>query len=380
MRRFRWVALGLALAGLGCAAADDGDGAEVAEDELRAVTVRVETGEDGAVSLADSPRLKSRARGALACTERFEASGRVRYGCARGGEWVEIISKGPGKALLLHKVDGRASDKRAFYTCEGAAGAGPLPTSMRCAPATLRDRGGNGGLSSPFDSTVPGISIPNTHVVGSEGTPGRDLVLRGMAPRSAEQFDELFSADVGAFLIFKNATGRHDDVAEEMGVLSARGVPAARVLHVPFQWKDVNGFEEPCRQVVSALAFVRDNAAAGRKTFFHCTVGEDRTGLLAAVRRLTTEADLGAERAWDEEMCERGYGAGNPLKPVFVTRTLATSLAPLYRKMAYLAKAGRLAALDPAVCATDPSREPGFEAAAAPAPRLSCGTSTAFEP
>ncbi|MEZ4263375.1 MAG: tyrosine-protein phosphatase [Polyangiaceae bacterium] len=376
LRPFAAALCASALLAVGCASAAPADDADVSEDELRPVTLRVEVDAQGGVTLDDSPRFKSRARGGLTCSERFELDGRVRYGCSRGEEWLEIIAKEPGRALVMHKAAGRGSDKRAFFACSGSAGQGALPERMRCSPAPLRDRGGNGGLSSPFDSTVDGISIPNTHAVGLAG----GSLLRGMAPRSPAQFDELIAADVGAVLIFKNATGRGDEIGDERDAFVARGVPGARVLHVPFQWKDLGGFREPCEQTVSALKFVADNLAAGRKTFFHCTVGEDRTGLLAAVRRLTTEDGLAADRAWDEEMCERGYGAGNPLKPSFVVRTLATNLAPLYRKMAYLAVKGRLDTLDASVCQTDPTSEPDFEATAVARARLECGTSTRFEP
>jgi hypothetical protein len=377
LRPFAAALCASALLALGCASAAPAEDADVTEDELRPVTLRVEVDAQGAVTLDDSPRFKSRARGGLTCSERFELDGRLRYGCARGGEWLEIIAKEPGRALVMHKAAGRGSDKRAFFTCTGSAGQGALPDRMRCSPTPLRDRGGNGGLSSPFDSTVAGISIPNTHPVGEAGA---GLLLRGMAPRSPAQFDELLAADVGAVLIFKNATGRGDEIGDERDAFVARGIAAGRVLHVPFQWKDLGPFREPCEQTVAALKFVADNLASGRKTFVHCTVGEDRTGLLSAVRRLTTEDGLSADRAWDEEMCERGYGAGNPLKPSFVVRALATNLAPLYRKMAYLAAKGRLDTLDAAACQTDPSSEPDFEATAVPPARLECGTSTRFEP
>ena len=104
-----------------------------------------------------------------------------------------------------------------------------------------------------------------------------------MAPGAPEDFDALFKADVGAVLIFKNATTGGHDVDDEIATLRERGLPAGQVAHIPFKWKDIGPFKEPCAQVVDALKFIDTNLAAGKKTLFHCTVGEDRTGFLAAM-------------------------------------------------------------------------------------------------
>ena len=151
---------------------------------------------------------------------------------------------------------------------------------------------------------------------------------------------------------------------------------------IPFKWKDIGAFAEPCKQTIEGLKFIASNTAAGKKTFFHCTVGEDRTGLLAAMHRLVSEPTLGADKAWDQEMCERGYGSGNPLKPAFVTSALDHALTPLYRKLAWMVATGKIRAnqLDPAVCSADPEGDAAFAANALPLTRLQCGTSTRFEP
>jgi hypothetical protein len=321
---------------------------------------------DSATEVNDAPRLVPGAEGPLACAaERFRVDGRERVTCKRGQEQLEVIFRGD-QALLVHKPK-RTADKETFFACK------PQGASLSCKVAELRERPDHGGgLVSPFDSTVPGLTIPNSHVVGKDPN-----LLRSMAPGTPEEFDQLFAADVGAVLVFKNATTQGHDVDEEIATLRERGIPASRVAHIPFKWKDIGPFREPCEQTIEALAFLKKNLAAGRKTLFHCTVGEDRTGFLAAMHRLVTEkAD--AVETWGAEMCERGYGAGNPLKPGFVLGKLEDSLGPLYRKMAYLAAKGELDALDPSVCASDPEEEADF-AEVAP-PRLSCGTSTLFVP
>lgn len=201
-----------------------------------------------------------------------------------------------------------------------------------------------------------------------------------MAPRSDAEMQQLIDAGIGAVLIFKNQTGTGTDVADELAKLGTLGIPASRAKNIPFAWKDLPNYQDPCTQTVEALEFIKTNLAANKKTFFHCTVGEDRTGLLAAVHRMLTEPNLDAGAAWDGEMCDRGYGAGNPLKPAFVKDKLEDGLKPLYRKLAYLAKKGALDSLDTNVCATDPSEDADFETKALPLDRLRCGTSTMYSP
>ncbi len=370
----RWLAkIALSCALLSACAVSEGSPEEPSsDDEIRALSVTI-GGSTDAPTIDDRPRLKPRARGALACDEKLEIDGRVRLTCARGSESLEVIlRRSEGEAVLVHRAEGRTSDRRTFFTCSISG-----TSKLACTKPAPHAGGGEGGLASPFASTVAGIDIPNTHEVGAGG-----MLLRGMAPRSAQDFDQLLAAGVGAVLIFKNQTGVGSDVADEMTTLRARGLADARVTNIPFKWKDLPGFHEPCTQAVQGLKFIATNLAAGKKTFFHCTVGEDRTGLLAAVHRLVTEPGLDAGAAWDREMCERGYGAGNPEKPAFVIGKLEHGLKPLYRKLAYLVAKGRLRAdaLDESVCATDPEGAPDFADAALPLDRLACGTSTLFEP
>jgi hypothetical protein len=191
-----------------------------------------------------------------------------------------------------------------------------------------------------------------------------------MEPRTPEQFDELRAAGVERVLIFKNTTG-HDDVGEE---IAAWGLPEGDVLHVPFQWKDLDGFTTPCEQTLQALRFIEESEAAEQTVFFHCTVGEDRTGYLAAVRAVLDGED--ARAAFDGDMCEHGYASGNPQKPGFVLGKLEDGLTPLYRSMAYLIAQGVLTdRLESAACAAQPEVPEDFMPDA-----LVCGTSTTLVP
>lgn len=328
-------------------------------------------GSADAPELADSPKLTSGASGALVCGDRFEQNGRVRFACKRGAELGEVILDGAAKkAVVVYRPLGRGVDKRSVYTCT-STGDAALP-KLQCTPKRPTTHGG-GGLASPFAPTVPGISIPNAHLVG-----GNPNLIRGMAPRDDAQYVELEAAGVDAVLIFKNATTAADEVKTEIDRLVAdHGVKDGDAIGIPFKWKDIGPFKAPCEQTVSALDFIAARLAENKKTYFHCTVGEDRTGTLAALERLAAEPDLTPERAWDEEMCERGYGSGNPLKPSAVTKALEDSLKPLYRKLSWLQKKGKL---DAAACNADPTGDAAFEREAVPLDRLVCGTSTRFEP
>ena len=66
---------------------------------------------------------------------------------------------------------------------------------------------------------------------------------------------------------------------------------------------------------------------------------------------------------FNDEMCERGYSAGNPQKPfAAVVKEVDTDLTPLFLKMAFKIKQGELSptSLDESVCDTDPESDPAF--------------------
>lgn len=350
-----------------------------AEDELRELSLKIVG--SGGLHVDDRPALEQGASGSLACDEasRFVQGSRERITCTRGRELLEVIAdKTTKKAVVLHRPKGTSTDTRTFFTCTTSGnGPGDLPANLSCSKKTPTSGSGNGGLSSPFAPTAAGIGIPNAHAVGAGA-----LLLRGMAPRDDADYTDLLNAGVAAVLVFKNQTGTGHDVADEMQELKDRGLAASRVVNIPFQWKDLGSFQQTCEQTVEGMKFIATNVAAGKKTFFHCTVGEDRTGLLAAAHRLTTEPGLGADKAWDEEMCERGYGGGNPLKPAFVKGQLEGGLTPFYQKISWMIATGKIssASLSTAACANDPASDPAFAAAAIPRARLKCGTSTLFQP
>lgn len=206
-------------------------------------------------------------------------------------------------------------------------------------------------LISPFASTVPEISIPNTHLVAR----GAGFLLRGMAPHTPKDIEELGKYGVTDVLIFRNDVAGEKGIQEELELFSRHG--KATVVHqIPFRWKDAVGFSEACQQSVRALKLLRDiHKTNGRGLFFHCTVGEDRTGYLAGLYRVIFEKKVATD-VFQNEMCEKGFAEGDPHKPKHVVDAIHSNITPLYFKMVSLFETGRLKAesLDESSCANEP--------------------------
>jgi protein-tyrosine phosphatase len=348
------LVLGLAVLGAPACVADSTDVASSESDLTQSLTLRfVDT--DGTLSMRASGRR-------LECVERFEGLAGERITCERDGETVQAIVKYDGQSVIAVQDLNR---ERGYYACTPTGDVQGLPAKMACQRTTIQPRG-TGGLSSPFDPTVDGLDVPNTHWVDDS-----EMVLRGMEPRTAEQYDELRALGVERVLIFKNNTAT-TDVGEE---IAEWDMPEGDVLQVPFRWKDLEGFQTTCAQTLEALRFIHASEEAGQKTFLHCTVGEDRTGYLAALYGMIFEG-VAARDAFEDDMCERGYSSGNPQKPWFVVSALRKEVTPLYRAMAYLVEQGTLDGdLDDAACASEPVVPDDYLSDS-----LTCGVSTTLVP
>lgn len=209
-----------------------------------------------------------------------------------------------------------------------------------------------------FESTVPGITIANTHLLDAPH------VLRGSQPLA--KVAELRDYRVTDVLIFKNPTKgpqnesteptdlacapekRANEIIAERCELKAQGI---RSEHIPFRWKELASNEVACRQLIAGLSWIAQVRARGGVAFFHCTVGEDRTGMLAGLWRMLDDGYT-RERAWREEMCPNGYADGNRIKPAAVATAIHGELTPLFYAIARKIKQGKLslANLDPEVC------------------------------
>lgn len=217
-------------------------------------------------------------------------------------------------------------------------------------------------LISPFPPDKGlGIDIHNTHLVAN----GESLVLRGQRPMSAYYVKQLTDQGISQVLIFRNNVPGEDTVAEERLWLEEN--PKIKAIYeIPFKWKDITNFQEACEQTMEALRIMKNSTIkkdAG--LFFHCTVGEDRTGYLAGLYRMIFEKKT-AEDVFQNEMCRWGYADGNSkarginIKPPFVVEAIHEAITPTFAKMAAMIKAGKITAdnLDEGVCAKEPKLRP----------------------
>lgn len=205
----------------------------------------------------------------------------------------------------------------------------------------------------PSFAAIEGISIANAHIVTSTD---QSAVVRGRAPKNAAEMTELINAGVSEFLIFKNDT--KGEVAKEQAQLLKLGIPAQNITHIPFLWKDIHDFKSACSMTVQALQVIENAVQASRNIYFHCTVGEDRTGYLAGLWGIWTSVYESETHALNEEMCPRGYEAGNPGKPYKnVVSKIRETLTPTYLKMAQILSAAKARGqvLDLSMCDLEPT-------------------------
>lgn len=177
-----------------------------------------------------------------------------------------------------------------------------------------------------FTSTVNGVTIANAH----ELTHKVGRVIRGSEPKGKLQ--ELFDINVTDVVLFKNDV--KGEVKSEEAQLMKAGFTNDQIKSIPFPWKDITNQVKVCEQALDALNFVLTVAQDKKRTvFFHCTAGEDRTGLLAGIFRMAYDGWT-MEKAYKQEMCERGFAYGNPKKPVLVSKTVHDGLGVVFQKMA----------------------------------------------
>lgn len=199
----------------------------------------------------------------------------------------------------------------------------------------------------------PGLSIPNAHIIYDDG---QSQIIRGKAPTNQKQIQELIDFGVSDFLIFKIDT--KGEVAKEIQTLLKKGIRQESITHLAFPWKDVRDFTEACTMTLQALQVMQAAVQNGRNLYLHCTAGEDRTGYLAGLFGLWAGTYSDEVEALKEELCARGYEAGNPGKPYRdVVEKIRETLTPTYLKMAKILieakEAGR--PLDTSACDREPT-------------------------
>lgn len=195
---------------------------------------------------------------------------------------------------------------------------------------------------------IPGISIPNTHYVGKGAAETK--VIRGAQPASF--VSDLKKLGVTDVLIFKRQTGT--EVHQEIKALTQPNfgfrkvdtqqnlTPGKHVYHVPALWRGIQNYQLACEQLLDALrVLLQAERNPDRRIFFHCTSGEDRTGLLAGLYKMVNEGWT-KEQAFSNEMCNRGYEQGNPDKEEPVVAAIRKELTPLFLVLARKIEKGEI--------------------------------------
>ncbi len=197
-------------------------------------------------------------------------------------------------------------------------------------------------LQSSIPSTFTEIEIPNSHLVVGEN------VIRGMAPRNQKDLEDLINIGVEKFLLFKIDT--NGDIAREIDNLLSLGVQKKNILHLAFPWKDITDYAPVCEMTIDALNMIKAADVARKKIFFHCTVGEDRTGYLAGLYQLYSGSEQSLEEVFQGELCDKGYEAGNPKKIYSVVKQVRESLTPAFIGMSELISQNKGKKLTKSLC------------------------------
>lgn len=164
-------------------------------------------------------------------------------------------------------------------------------------------------------------------------------VSRSGAPTS--QVANLVARGFTEVLIIKTETG--NQVSREIAMWKAAGFSDSQIHHIPMDWTERQSANGYCHALVKALkVLVRIEASENRsRILFHCTAGEDRTGALAGLYQMLMRG-WSLEKSFSEELCARGYEAGDDNKPEAVVLTIRKGLTPAFVRLGTLIQRGVL--------------------------------------
>lgn len=232
---------------------------------------------------------------------------------------------------------------------------------------------GRPNLVSPFRSQVKGLDLPNAHwLVEPLAGAQRSGVMRGMNPQIPADYEQLKKANVKRVLIFKEFSDSAAGTLEaEMQSLASIGIERELVTKIDFPYHGFKSYQRGCEMIIQGLNVIKAAQIAKETILFHCTVGEDRTGVLSGLFKLFQHKALDVADVFETQMCEYGYERGNPFKPANVNANIKNDLTRLFMFVASKIKALRpRATLDAAAICSDANETvPALDAP-------SCETST----
>ncbi|MGE3611330.1 MAG: tyrosine-protein phosphatase [Bacteriovoracaceae bacterium] len=185
-----------------------------------------------------------------------------------------------------------------------------------------------GELISPIPSTFLEVSTPNTHIVDKTES---SYILRGSTPKNKDDIQSLITFGVKKIIILKNQT--RNEVDEEIKDIQSLGFEKNNIIHLPLKWRDFFLLKTQCELSLQALKEIKAALELKQSLYFHCTVGEDRTGHLSALWKFYRNPTHSAEELFLSEMCAYGFEAKNPNKPMKNVNDIRAFLTPLYFRM-----------------------------------------------
>lgn len=214
-----------------------------------------------------------------------------------------------------------------------------------------------GGRSMvPFSSTLTAFeSLGNVHSL----TPD-DRIIRGAVPNSS--VDLLLKERVTDVLSLQPSD--HPQWQKELTILEESGFLKKQIHNVSMYWDRPTPFKEQCIQYLKVLRILKEvKQDRSRKIYFHCTMGEDRTGLVAGLYRIIFDK-WSFEKVVAGELCAHGYAFSNLSKPKAVAKKIQDNLGVSFIEMVDLVEQDRLsfANLDDKICDAEPNIKPAVVA------------------
>jgi 2'-5' RNA ligase len=212
---------------------------------------------------------------------------------------------------------------------------------------------------SPKASTVPGLPfISNASYVEKNKKGG--AIIRGNAPLNYKNLKLMQDFGITEIVIFKKDS--RGEVKGEINGLYSAGFKKDNITNIAFDWADNQDFVGGCKKFIQGIDILKLAIKNNKKVFFHCTTGEDRTGALAANYLLSQKKGTTIKKLFTEEMCNKGYEAGDPDKDLEVVEKIRTGLTKTFLKTAYRideAKKKNMP-IDDKLCEKDPDGEKGY--------------------
>lgn len=171
-------------------------------------------------------------------------------------------------------------------------------------------------------------STPNTYIV--EAGPSA-VILRGGTPQGDKDLRSLIDFGIKKILIFKNETGT--EVQREIRALERLKFQKDSIIHISMPWRDFHSFKDQCEMTLQAMQEIEKAMKHQESLYFHCTVGEDRTGYLTALWKVWRNPSLHRDDLFLNEMCAKGYEGSNPTKPKHFVDKIRAYMTPLYLSM-----------------------------------------------